>query len=102
MGLQILLKNEKGEILDSVIDFKKLLNKLLPNFDNGKYSCLRFIDRYGDTVFNRLQMSVFLDEWNWIVEKATSEEEKNLVLHIKDLATRCQKEPHLYLMFFGD
>src|SRR6266511_4289695 len=102
MGLKILLKNEKGTTLESVADSKKLLNRLLPSFDDQEYCCIRFIDRYGDTVFNGLQMKIFLDEWNLIIDKAIQEEEIKLVLSIKELAIRCQSTTHLYLCFYGD
>lgn len=102
MPMKISLKNEAGQVIDSVTDTKKALRKLLPNFDNKEYCCLRFIDPYGDTIFNNLQMMIFLDEWNQLLEKAEHQEEKEIMLQIKDLAARCQAGTHLYLWFLGD
>jgi hypothetical protein len=102
MGLKIILRNENGVVLDSITDSKKLLHRLLPQFDEVEYPYLRFIDRYGDTIFNGLQMSLFLDEWSRIIKKANGEEEKKIVLYINELALRCQQGVHLYLVFYGD
>jgi len=60
------------------------------------------IDWYGDTVFNQLQMSLFLEEWQRLKSKAKSEEEHKLLLEIEKLAFDCQSEQHEYLRFIGD
>lgn len=55
MGLSIVLETESGEELERVDDPSNILHRLLPRSDNGSYLLLRFIDWYGDTVFNQLQ-----------------------------------------------
>lgn len=102
MGLTIILETENGEAIEQVGDPTNLLHLLLPTPDDASFTCLRFIDLYGDTVFNRLQMGTFLAEWKRIVNLARTSEEKELLNRIENLARRCQNEPHLYLKFYGD
>jgi hypothetical protein len=102
MGLNITLETEDGEIVEEIGDPTNLLHRLLPSHDDSSYQCVRFIDWYGDTVFNRLQMGTFLDEWEQIDSMAQTAEEKELVARVESLAQRCLNEHHLYLKFYGD
>jgi hypothetical protein len=63
---------------------------------------LRFLDPYGDTVFNRLQMEPFLKDWEQLEGQASFAGEQSLWAEVKRLGRRCQSEPGLYLRFIGD
>lgn len=102
MGLHIALETERGQTIEAISDPTNLLHRLLPSLDDSSYQCLRLIDWYGDTVFNRLQMETFLAEWERLSRTARTIEEKELAVHIANLARRCLNEPHLYLKFYGD
>ena len=102
MPLSVALETERGEQLASVEDRANALHRLLPSGDDSSYHHLRFIDWYGDTVFNQLQMEPFLDEWARLKEVAETTEETALVEQVAALALRCEDEPHLYLKFYGD
>ena len=102
MGLNVALETNRGECLGRVADPTNILHRLLPGHDEKQYQCLRFVDWYGDTWFNRLQIEQFLLEWDMISSKAATAEEIQLLAQIKGLAQRCQKEPHLCLKFYGD
>jgi hypothetical protein len=95
------LHDEEGNVVAEISEETHLLDRLLAP-DEKKFRLLRYIDMYGDTVFNRLQMDDFLEEWNELGLRAKSNEEKRLVARVKDLIARCAKEPHLYLKFSGD
>ena len=101
MGFCIILECERGEPLEQVEDPKDILHQLLPSEDHS-YHYLRFIDWYGDTVFNRLQIPCFISEWDILAESAQTPDETALLTRIRELAIRCAQEPHLYLRFSGD
>lgn len=101
MGFCIFLENESGEALEQVEDPKNVLHQLLPSED-ASYQYLRFIDWYGDTIFNRPQIQPFLNEWDRLSKSARTLEEEALLSRIRELAVRCSREPHLYLRFCGD
>jgi hypothetical protein len=89
------LQDERGKPVipvDAVIEFA-----VLP--ENERSALLRYIDPYGDTYFNRIQMDDFLADWAKVTPPNNEREQWQLV---QDMATRCQAEPHLYLRFIGD
>lgn len=100
--IDIILEDEHGKPIKKVEGLTYLLGQFLPAHDDETSQCLRFIDPYGDTVFNRLQIKQFLAEWEKVASKAKTDEEKQLVDQVKYLAERCHREPHLYLKFYGD
>jgi hypothetical protein len=102
MGLGIALQDESGVEVDSLADPKNHLGRLLPEHDDQTHPMLASIDFYGDTVFNRMQMDRFLEEWAMVSARAQSHEEKALVSAVEKMAHRCQDEVHLYLKFIGD
>jgi hypothetical protein len=60
-------------------------------------ACLRFIDPFGDTYFNKRQARVFLEEM-MIFDFQVKREVADAVAH---LAQRCADGTHLYLRFIG-
>ncbi len=102
MGLCIALQTESGEQIELVADEKNLLDRLLASVDAQAYPMLASIDRYGDTVFNRLQTDRFLAEWKTLFDKAGSPEEETLLNAIQNLAEKSKLQVHQYLVFIGD
>jgi len=95
------LETERGEVLGEIND-EDLLQGLLPEPNDETFHCLRFIDPYGNTVFNRAQAERFLVELDLLERKARTTPEKELLARIETLARRCRDDVHLYLKFYGD
>lgn len=102
MGLCITLEGENGEVVEALPDEKNLLRNLLRSGSGQPHDLLGYVDPYGNTIFNRLQMKQFLAEWDHVAERARTAEEKALVAGVKALAQRCEAGVHLYLKFIGD
>jgi hypothetical protein len=103
MGIiQIALLNENGGIIDTVKGRVYLIGQHLPSTDDDRSQCLRFIDSYGDTVFNRPQMEQFIIEWQGIMSRTETDELKAIMNAVLDLAKKCRDKPHRYLKFYGD
>src|SRR6476661_1549348 len=62
MGIDVVIETEDGEAKDRVLDHHSYLASALglPGLENTV--CLRFVDPYGNTVFNRSQIPVFISE----------------------------------------
>jgi hypothetical protein len=102
MGIDVRLEDEDGNETSVVFDPTFLVEKLLPPFEDESSYCLRFIDPYGDTVFNSLQMPIFIKELEQAIEETSENDVKSIGQKILKLATECQKDDHQYLKFYGD
>ena len=103
MGMiSVVLQEEDGKPLAQVNVDTHLLDSLLLETNDERFHSLRFIDLYGDTVFNRLQMNEFLAEWEMLSERASTLEQRELLDEVRALASMCRRQPHLYLKFCGD
>ena|SRR6202021_3825766 len=102
MGLCVALRAESGEQFDFVADEKNLLNKLLRNPNPTAFPTLASIHRFGDTVFNRIQMDRLLAEWKPHSNVANTSEEDAVLRHVVEMGEKAAHGVHLYLVFIGD
>lgn len=64
---------------------------------------LRYVDPYGDTVLNSLQIVDFLVDWHrWAEPLVEAPDDRTAWNVVGELARRCANEAHLYLRFVGD
>jgi hypothetical protein len=61
-GWYPLPKNERGDVLAAVADPEMLFARLVRHSEWSNTVCLRFIDPYGDAVFNQLQIPTLVRE----------------------------------------
>ena len=101
MSITIALKGSQLNTIDFFIDERNTLYGMFPSEDDRSYRCLGFVDAYGHTMFNYLQMDSFLSELDRVAEPAPSDEATFLLERVREFAQRCAKE-RLYLWFHGD
>lgn len=101
MSFTINLEQEDGKIIES-IDDGGLLAKCLLDIKNSNFCCIKYIDSYGDTVFNRLQMDDLIKDISIIKDNVKTKEFDELAEKIIGFAEKCKNEVHLYLKFYGD
>ena len=97
MSLVVKLEDDLGERSDWI-----MLYGVIPSREERDFPCLRFIDPYGKTVFNPLQMETFLAEWEQVRERVRDESQKEAWEKIKQMAQTCQTDRDLYLRFVGN
>ena len=102
LAVDCTLVDEGGIELSRVDDPSGALNSLIPPYYDTRFHCWRFIDEYGDTVFNRGQMPQFLKELALIRAGVTAAPGRTVLDRVEALAVRCRDEIHLYLKFLGD
>ena len=94
------LRTENGVILDRVLDEGAIaLLGEAASFDDTV--CLRFVDPFGDTVFNAAQAAVLSREVEARLGSA-GEGDGETLARVVELADRCADEVHRYLWFLGD
>ena len=102
MSLNIELQTETGKRLDNAIDVHNFLILLADKAQIENSCCLRFVDPYGNTIFNRIQLYQFVKEIDELINITENPEQKEVLARVKSLAERGQKEPHLYIKIIGD
>lgn len=102
MGVNLRLQTEKGEVLAELIDSTGLVAQGLPSDIDNTYACLQFVDLYGDTVFNRLQIPHLIKDLERVVSESRNEQVQAHYTQMKILSERGNLKPHLYIKFIGD
>jgi hypothetical protein len=102
LGINVEYRDESGASLSSVHDPRMILPRLLSRVDTADSVCLRFIDPYGDAVFNYLQAPVLVYELKKVACHCETDEERRHIGRILHLAKRCASDRHRYLSFEGD
>jgi len=64
--------------------------------------CLRFVDPYGDTVFNRGQMPVLLDELRALRRNHPDPELASIIAELCTFIEPAVDQVHTYVRFLGD
>jgi hypothetical protein len=95
------LEDENGNIIDSIED-NGLLSHFIPPTSDKKYCCTKYINLWGDTVFNVLQMDDLILEILSVKTESQNREVKELIDRIVQLAEKCKREVHTYIKFYGD
>ena len=100
--IQVFLEDENGAGLAEVVDGHGVLLGGRREDGYSELCCLRFIDTYGDTVFNYLQMPTLLNELDWLRGKVSDSAEIKVIEDTRNLAIRCRDAVGMYLKFYGD
>ncbi len=99
MPFNVRLENSDGAVLGEV---SGLLGDFLPDYNDLSFPVLRLIDPYDETVFNRLQTKVLLEEWKRLQERAKKVGQHGQWSAATRLAEEATLEPMRYLRFIGD
>jgi len=98
MGIDIRLERENGETLEWA---SEPLPKILQSCDSTEFPLSSFIDPFGDTVFNSLQATALLHEWDILTSRA-AEPDRRVMEEEARLIEKCRDGVHLYIRFVGD
>lgn len=99
--LTVELRTAQGKVLQRVFD-EGAIGRLSPALDDPSTHCLRFIDPYGDTVFNPVQAAVSSGELQTIAETASVAGDRERIEAVIELADLCATGVHVHLWFIGD
>jgi hypothetical protein len=102
VGIDVNLQDEQGAVLDTISDPGGLTVLLIRAAGEAGATCLRFVDLYGDTTFNRLQAEMLIPELEAAIAVASDERVANHGREVMRLAKACREDVHLYLKFVGD
>ena len=83
MGMSIRLENRDGKAVEEIPDLESLLSRFFPSWDDLTYHFLRYIDPWGETVFNHLQMDELIFELRRIRQRQTPKSSARLWMRLK-------------------
>lgn len=101
MGIDVQWIGERGDVRECVLDESDLLSEIVAGADEHSV-CLRFIDPYGDAVFNQLQLPVLIEELSAVAANRLSREAIEHRQRVIKLATKARGKVHTYIKFYGD
>lgn len=96
------MEDERGEMLGAVDDPRNLVIQLVAAANPEESKCLRFIDPYGDTCFNQIQIPAFEEEIRSLPSGSLSAEAEAHREEIMKLIASAKGQVHTYLKFYGD
>ena len=64
--------------------------------------CLQFIDPYGDTTFNQLQIPKLIEELEALSLNCQTDEKRRELEAVIEFVRKAKGEPHTYIKFYGD
>lgn len=103
MGIEVAWVNENHEPIQVVEDMqghlKAFLTSDLPALPP---TCLRFVDPWGDTVFNQAQIPVLLAELREVASASAQPELRAHLDKVVGLVQRSLEQMHTYIKFIGD
>ena len=78
------------------------LNWVLRRALDDSFAHLKYLDEYGDTVFNKFQMEAVIPELNRLMAHAQTSEKRSVIEDVVEMAEKVREGTHLYLVFRGD
>lgn len=102
MSIDVRIESEDGDIEAELFDPGHLTARLADSYPGSDSICLRFIDPYGDTTFNQVQLPVLIVEIESALESATDSDVKAHGQAMLELARQANSHVHTYLKFYGD
>ena len=97
MSLVVKLEDDLGERSEWI-----MLHGVVPANGDDAFPLLSGISPFGKTVFNHLQMPVFLSEWERVKDRARDESQVEAWQKVKQMAESCRDDRDLYLRFVGN
>jgi hypothetical protein len=101
----IKLVDERGNIIEAkniqIGEVIQLIDKNISEVELKKTFCLRFIDPWGDTIFNRLQLGFLIEEFENLFDKCQTIEEKEKLRSIIYFIAKAEKN-YTFVRFYGD
>jgi hypothetical protein len=101
VGHAVLWQDENGVELSSFVEpgFDTRLTQ--PDWADGTM-CLRFVDPYGDTVFNQLQIPVLIRELEAVAARVGAGDLGGSVARLIAFLRQCDEQDHTYVKVIGD
>jgi len=101
--ISITWQDENGKVIETCSDLARRGWRHVPiDLDDEHTVCLRFIDDYGDTTFNQLQIPILMSELESILPNCEDDEARVSIEALIAFIRRAEGRTHTYIKFIGD
>jgi hypothetical protein len=101
VGVNVFWRDEQGTDLGQVLDPQMSFSSYVQSTGRSETNCLRFIDPYGNTVFNQSQIPVLIRELESRMATADPGMQQQISSVIR-LLKKAERQIHTYAWFIGD
>jgi hypothetical protein len=103
MSIDLRWEDENGREL-AVVDSPPASRfaSLIPAAISADYPCLRYVDLYGDTTFNQLQITQLAEDLSQTLLHCQDDATRQHIEAMLVLVRKAKGEPHTYIKFYGD
>lgn len=102
MGIDVRWTDADQKDLGVVVDSGNLLSRHVGASEWPNTICLRFVDPYGDTVFNQHQIPIVQQELEASLPLAPDSNVGEHIARVVELLRRAAGQVHTYMWFIGD
>jgi hypothetical protein len=102
MGINVVHETESAAEIAGIEDSEHGFSQFLLHADIANTVCLKFIDPFGDTIFNQKQIPILADELSRLITLANNDKEAILLKAIAELVKSSIDQVHTYIRFVGD
>lgn len=102
MSLSIVWDSEDFEALGAIADTSNVLMRYLPDEHDASWHCLRFLDRWGQAIFNQIQLKWLLVDLKRLHDSIEPIEDKERVSGFIEFVRTAEGETHTFIRFIGD
>jgi len=102
MGISVRVESGEGDIEAEVADPSELTQTLLPDAADASWTCLRFVDPSGATVFNHLQISALIGELQRRLSELDDPDIKEHLGEILQLVESAEGQEGTFVRFVGE
>lgn len=98
MAIEVVWQDENGAVIARGPSIDAILIAHAP----AESCCLRFVDPWGDTLFNQLQLNALLQELRTIADDAQADAVRPQARALAEFAASASNSVHTCIKFVGD
>lgn len=102
MSLGIVWVTEDWEALAAMVDRGDVLIRYLPDEYDASWHCLRFLERWGQAIFNQTQLKWILIDLERLHEAVEPLDDKERIESLIEFVRRAMGEDDTFIRFIGD
>jgi hypothetical protein len=102
MGISVRIESESGDVEAEVSDPAELTQSVLPELADQAWTCLRFVDPMGATLFNQRQVPALINDLQRRLAELDDPDLKEHIGEILQLVESAEGQQRTFVRFVGE